>query len=166
VGIEATLTGRTFGGVLVWGSNKDCLPSRCHAAFVTGDGTRRDPFPVGEVETTSSTKRGGHAMKFLLTAKIASFPGMTPTPPAVMQSLNLAAKAYVKARFEDGTFDCHYIFPDGGGFVIANADSHEKVLNILLEYPLYPVFVWEVKALCDWSYSYDTFTKFWGALKG
>ena len=83
-----------------------------------------------------------------------------------MRALNEAAKAYVEARFEDGSIECHYIFADGGGFVIANADSHEKVLDILLGHPLYPMFVWEVKALCDWEDGYGKFTEFWGALEG
>ena len=105
-------------------------------------------------------------MKYLITAKTIGFPGMTPTSPDVMHSLNLAARTYVKERLEEGSFECHYIFPDGGGFVIANADSHEEVMDILLGYPLYPMFVWEVKVLCDWEHSYDKFTEFWVAPKG
>ena len=105
-------------------------------------------------------------MKYLATAKIVGFPGMTPTPPDAMHALNVTARAYVKERLEEGSFDCHYIFADGGGFAIVNADSHEEVMDILLGYPLYPLFVWEVKALCDWEHGYDRFTELWGAAAG
>jgi hypothetical protein len=105
-------------------------------------------------------------MKFLITGKSIAFPGITPTPPDVMHSLNLAAREYVKERLEDGSIECHYIFPDGGGFTIANADSHEQVMDMLLGYPLYPMFTWEVKVLCDWEHSYDKFTELWGAAAG
>ncbi len=105
-------------------------------------------------------------MKYLVMGKTTGFPGMTPTPPDVMQGLNVAARTFVKERLEDGSFDCHYVFADGGGFAIVNADSHEGVLDLLLAHPLSPIFVWEVKVLCDWEHSYDKFTEFWGMLQG
>ena len=99
-------------------------------------------------------------MKFLITAQ----PGPTPMPPQQAAGLLQATKEWINARLADGTMDCHYVFPEGGGFVISNADSHETVLDALLEYPLYPFMTWEVKALCDWSHSYDKFIELWQKL--
>jgi hypothetical protein len=66
-----------------------------------------------------------------------------------------AAKDWVNAKLEDGTIECHYGFADLGGFTIANVDSHEKVQEMILQYPLYPFFEWEVAVLCDWEHTYD-----------
>ena len=99
-------------------------------------------------------------MKYLVIAK----PGTTPMPPEQAVELNQAAKEWMKRRFADGSVECHYVFPGGGGCVIANMDSHEAVLDGLLEYPLYPFMNWEVKVLCDWSHSYDKFIEFWQKL--
>ncbi len=58
-------------------------------------------------------------------------------------------------RCSDGTFDCHYAFVDLGGLTIANAESSEAIFDMILDYPLYPFFEWEVTALCNWEQSYD-----------
>ena len=99
-------------------------------------------------------------MKFLVTAQA----GPAPMPPEQAASLMQAAKEWMKAGFADGTVECHYVFPEGGGFTISNADSHEAVLDHLLAYPLYPFMTWEVKPLCDWSHSYDKFIELWQKL--
>ena len=49
-------------------------------------------------------------MKYLVIAK----PGITPMPPEQAAELNQAAKEWMKARFADGSVDCHYVFPEGG----------------------------------------------------
>ena len=36
-----------------------------------------------------------------------------------------------------------------------NAESSEAVFEMILDYPLYPFFEWEVTALCDWQHGYD-----------
>jgi muconolactone delta-isomerase len=90
-------------------------------------------------------------MKYLTIAK----PGTTPVPPEQGVGLWQAAKEWINARLADGRLDCHYVFADTGGFAISNADSHEEVFDALLTFPLFAFFDWEVKALCDWSHSYD-----------
>lgn len=79
-----------------------------------------------------------------------------PLPPEQIVATWKAAREWVNARLSDGSLDCHYLFPDKGGFVIANAESHEAAWQLLMEYPLQPYMDWEAKALCDWSYMYDT----------
>jgi hypothetical protein len=90
-------------------------------------------------------------MKYLVIAQ----PGTTPIPPEQGAALYRAAKEFMNAQLADGRVDCHYVFPEAGGFVIANADSHEEIWERLVAYPLYPFLVWEVKALCDWGHVYD-----------
>ncbi len=91
-------------------------------------------------------------MKFLVTG----IPGAIPVPPRQGMSLYKAAAAWFEERLKNGRIECHYVFTDQGGFVIANANTHEELFEELLSYPLYPFFTWEVKALCDWKHSYDT----------
>lgn len=95
-------------------------------------------------------------MKHLTTAK----PGPTPIPPELGVSLLQASKAWIDAKIADGTIDVTYLFFGGGGLSIGNADSHEEILADLLEYPLYPFFVWEVVPLLDYEESLDKYITF------
>ena len=90
-------------------------------------------------------------MKFLITAT----PQNVPVPPDQLLALYQTAKEWMQARSDDGSLDCHYVFPERGGFAITNANSHEEVFDSIMDYPLNPRFTWEVKALCDWSHAYD-----------
>jgi muconolactone delta-isomerase len=101
-------------------------------------------------------------MKYLITAK----PGALQVPRERGVALYKAAKQWVNAALADGRFDCHYVFPDAGGFSIANADSHEEVFDTLLSYPVYPFFEWEVRALCDCGHTYDTIIRYFQRLAG
>ena len=101
-------------------------------------------------------------MKYFVMGK----PGITPMPPEQLVGLNQAAKAWMEERFEDGSVECHYVFPDGGGFSVANMESHEALLDTLLDYPLYPIMDWEIKVLCEWDHGYDKFIEFWRKLAG
>ena len=96
-------------------------------------------------------------MKFLVTGKL----GPTPMPPQQAAAILQAGKDWFSARLADGRIDCHYVFPESGGFAITNADSNEEVLDSLVEYPLYPFMTWEVRPLCDWSHSYDKYIELW-----
>ncbi len=78
-----------------------------------------------------------------------------PIPPEAAEELWTAAKAWVATQIDAGTVDCHYLYIGWGGFAIANAPSHEQALALLVGYPLYPFFVWEVKPLCEWRQAYD-----------
>jgi hypothetical protein len=84
-------------------------------------------------------------MKYLTTA----LPGTMPVPPEQAAGLYQAASEWIEAGLADGRFECVYLFPDGGGIAIGNADSHEEVFETLLSYPMYAFFNWEVKPLCE-----------------
>ena len=101
-------------------------------------------------------------MKYLSSGR----PGAVPIPPEQAVGIYQAAKEWMNARLAEGTVDCHYVFPDRGGFVIGNADSHEEILDRLMEYPLYPFLDWEVRPLCDWSHAYDKAIEFFQKLAG
>jgi len=101
-------------------------------------------------------------MKYLVTAR----PGTTTIKLKYGARVFEAAKEWASARLADGTFDCHYGFSDLGAFGIVNADSHEALLDGILECPVYPFFEWEVKALCDWQHTYDKNIEYFKKLAG
>ncbi|NIN00454.1 MAG: hypothetical protein GTO24_20950 [candidate division Zixibacteria bacterium] len=101
-------------------------------------------------------------MKFLVTARPGTIPIKVKYGVLVVQ----AAKEWANARLTDGTFDCHYAFPQLGAIAITNADSHEAVQDLILECPLYPYFHWEVTALCDPNHSYDKNIEYFKKLGG
>lgn len=90
-------------------------------------------------------------MKFLT----MGMPGPRPVPAEMGVSVYEAAKLWIHQRIDEGKIECVYIFPDRGGFAISNAESHEEVMEELLDYPLYPFFKWEVKPLVHWEKAYD-----------
>lgn len=101
-------------------------------------------------------------MKYLITAR----PGTTTIKVKYGVHLFQAAKGWAKAKLADGTFDCHYTFSDLGGLTIANADSHEAMQDMILDYPLYPYFDWEITALCDANHTYDKNIEYFKKLGG
>lgn len=66
-----------------------------------------------------------------------------------------ATKQWVNARLADGTLESAYSFPAGGGFFIANADSHEDLMKMLVEFPLRPLSDFEVHVISDFNRSTD-----------
>ena len=98
-------------------------------------------------------------MKYLATA----MPGPTPVPPERALDLYKAAGEWIRASLEAGRLDCMYTFAEGGGMGIGNAQSHEEVYEMLISYPMYGFFRWEVKPLCDWD---RVFTAIEGAFRG
>ena len=64
-------------------------------------------------------------------------------------------KEWVSAKLADGTLECAYSFPSGGGFFIFNADSHEDLMRLLVDFPLRPLSELEVHAICDFSQATD-----------
>ena len=84
-------------------------------------------------------------MKYLITAK----PGTTHIPREQGAVLLQAALEWSKAKLADGTLDFVYNLFGGGGMGIGNAETHEEILALLLEYPLYPFFSWEITPLLD-----------------
>ncbi len=99
-------------------------------------------------------------MKYLITAT----PGQQMVPPKMGAALMNAAKTWIEAKVADGSFDSVYLFFGGGGFTIGNSDSHEQMLADMLEYPLYPFFVWEVQPLLEVSESMDKYAGFYEKL--
>jgi len=64
-------------------------------------------------------------------------------------------KAWVKDKLADGTLDCAYSFPSGGGFFIFNADSHEDLMQQLIDLPIRPLSEFEIHPICDFNQATD-----------
>jgi hypothetical protein len=101
-------------------------------------------------------------MKYLVTAR----PGTTTIKLKYGASVFKAAKQWADARLADGTFECHYGFSDLGALAIVNADSHEALLDGILDCPVYPFFDWQAEALCDWQHTYDKNIAYFEKLAG
>ena len=67
----------------------------------------------------------------------------------------LRTKEWVNTKLADGTLDCAYSFPAGGGFFIFNADSNEGLTKLLVDFPLRPLTEFEIHALCDFNVATD-----------
>jgi hypothetical protein len=80
--------------------------------------------------------------------------------------LDASNQKWVSARLADSTFECHYGFPDLGSLAIVNGDSHEALLDGILDCPAYPFFEWEVTPLCDWQHMYDKNIAYFEKLAG
>jgi hypothetical protein len=87
-------------------------------------------------------------MKFLVTTT----PRRLQMPPVALIE---AARAWINARLADKTMDCCYGFMTGGGVSIMNADSTEKIAQLLMEYPAYIASDWKVDPLCDINKNLD-----------
>ena len=96
-------------------------------------------------------------MKFLVFARYRI--GVT-----IPQSADLfrQTKDWLEARLADGTMDCLYNLPAGGGVGIINADSHEALTEILGAYPLQPLVGYEVHPLSDFKQVFDLAIKAFG----
>ena len=81
---------------------------------------------------------------------------LVPMEPATATGLYQAAKQWSNAQLADGRFDCQYNFADlSGACAIVNADSHEEVVETLLDCPVSPFMDWDVKPLSDWEHAVD-----------
>lgn len=69
------------------------------------------------------------------------------------------ANKWIEEMTEKGVIDCAYSFPSGGGFFIFNANSHEHLMEILIEFPLRPLSEFEVHAIADFTTSNDIVIK-------
>ena len=99
-------------------------------------------------------------MKYLVMGQLA-----VPVPPEKAADLFKAAKDWMNKGLKDGTHDCHYIVPHGTqGFTITNANSHEELMDLINDYPLYPFLQFEVNALCDSDHAYENAIKLWQKL--
>ena len=91
-------------------------------------------------------------MKFLVTVK----PGPMPPPPDLVRS----AREWLQSKVDDGTLECVYAFPHGGGCSIGEYDSHEDLMEQLMEYPLSPFVDYETVALVEMDAAFDRFIPF------
>jgi hypothetical protein len=96
-------------------------------------------------------------MKYLIRAN----PGITPIPREQGAVLMQAGLEWLKVKLADGTLDAAYNIMGGGGAGIGNAETHEEILRLLLEYPLYPFFSWEITPLLDLEESLKQYTAFY-----
>jgi hypothetical protein len=94
-------------------------------------------------------------MKFL----IMVLPIRLPVPPEQGAEPYGAAREWIGERLGDGRMDCAYVFADGGGLAIGNAETHEQVFDELMSYSLCPFFRREVKPLCDLEHTFGTIVK-------
>jgi hypothetical protein len=91
-------------------------------------------------------------MKFLVTVT----PGPMPPPPDALK----AAREWIVVLGDDGTFEAVYAFPQGGGCSIGENDSHEQLMEQLMDYPLSPFVEYDVKALVELDAAFDRFIDF------
>ncbi len=88
-------------------------------------------------------------MKYLVSATPGG--GMPPTPEQFD-----AAIEWLDGKVEDGTFDCIFGYLEGGGFSVANVDSHSEALELMADYPLFGLVDWEVRPLLEFKDGVDT----------
>lgn len=90
-------------------------------------------------------------MKFLVFARLR----VGATWPNDALTLFQQTIDWIDVRLTDGTFDCAYNLPAGGGVAIVNANSHETLTDILSSYPLQPWVQYEVHPLSDIKHAFD-----------
>lgn len=83
---------------------------------------------------------------------IAARPGPMPPSPEQFD----AAIEWLDGKAQDGTFDCIYGFLEGGGFSVANVDSHREALELMAQYPLFGLVTWEVHPALEFKEGIDT----------
>lgn len=73
-----------------------------------------------------------------------------PIPPDAIARILGAQREWFEEHLSDGTFDCVYGYPQGGGGVgIVNAGTTEELNELLTGSPLFPIADFEVRALTD-----------------
>ena len=83
---------------------------------------------------------------------IAARPGPMPPSPEQFD----ASIEWLDAKVQDGTFDCIFGFLEGGGFSVANVDSHREALELMADYPLFGLVTWEVHPVLEFKEGIDT----------
>ena len=90
-------------------------------------------------------------MKYLVTVT----PGPMPPPIEMVR----AAREWVDENRGD-MFETLYAFPEGGGISISEHDSHEALMDALMDYPLSPFVQYDVKALVELDTAFDRLEAF------
>lgn len=83
---------------------------------------------------------------------IAARPGPMPPSPEQFD----AAIEWLDGKLQDGTFDCIFGFMEGGGFSVANVDSHREAFELMAQYPLFGLVTWEVHPVLEFKEGIDT----------
>jgi hypothetical protein len=87
-------------------------------------------------------------MKYLISAT----PGPMPPTPEQFD----AAFEWLDGKVDDGTFDCIFGYLEGGGFSVANVDSHGEALELTADYPLFGLVTWDVRPILEYKEGLDT----------
>jgi hypothetical protein len=90
---------------------------------------------------SAQTILGGYGMKYLVVTKRRP----NPLPVETMEP----ARDWIQVMLANGTLDCCYGLLNGGGVSIMNADSHDHLLKLLMEYPESRWVDFEIQGLCD-----------------
>jgi hypothetical protein len=83
---------------------------------------------------------------------VSATPGPMPPTPEQFD----AAITWLEGKVDDGTFDCVFGYLEGGGFGVANVDSHSDALSLMADYPLFGLVTWEVHPLLEFKEGIDT----------
>lgn len=81
-------------------------------------------------------------------------------PHACLRRLRPGIDEWIQTKVDDGTFECVYAFPEGGGCSIGQNDSHEQLMEQLMDYPLSPFVDYEVHPLVELDAAFDRFIPF------
>ncbi|HEX4499504.1 MAG TPA: hypothetical protein VIE43_27780 [Thermoanaerobaculia bacterium] len=102
--------------------------------------------PVISLQQWAGRRQVRPKVKFLVTCR------PVPTPPPAGRSVPLlrAAMEWIEARLADGSVETTYLFPNRGGIAIMEAESRAALMELLVEYPAYSLYTWEVQILADW----------------
>ena len=71
-----------------------------------------------------------------------------------------AAQEWLQAALDDGWIECCYAYPHGGGCSISEVDSHEELMDRLLDYPMSPFVDYEVTPLVELDAAFDKLISF------
>ena len=91
-------------------------------------------------------------MKYLVIAK----PGPMPPPTEAVR----AGQEWLQAKLDDGSFECVYAYPQGGGCSIGENESAEQLMEELMEYPLSPFVEYDVQPLVEMNAAFERFIPF------
>ena len=91
-------------------------------------------------------------MKFMVIAR----PRPLPPPPDLVRQ----AQVWLQSKLDDGSFEAVYAYPEGGGCSIGENDSHEDLMEQLLDYPLSPFVDFEVQPLVEMDAAFDRIIPF------
>jgi hypothetical protein len=129
-----------------------CRPSKARPAVAA----RESSLGGSRDELARTDPAESRAVKFLVTCR----PSPTPPSPERCVVLIRAAMDWIEARLADGSMETTYLFPNRGGIAILHAESQEALMELLLDYPAYPLYTWEVQVLADWRPGFENVVRF------